>query len=127
MLQVNTLANMRLARLLAPEMVHRGGGALVFTGSVAGVQPSRNASYAASKWALRGWALACHETLKDHNVKVSVIEPGFVDTPMVAGVEADHELFIKPQDVAEAALLPFRMGNAVSQEVVLRLVLPVHS
>lgn len=32
--------------------------------------------YATCKHGLRGWSLSCHEALRNHGVKVVVIEPG---------------------------------------------------
>lgn len=61
MASLNLMAPMRLTRLWAPEMASRGFGALIFTGSLAGVQPTKNAAYCASKHAVRSWALSCYE------------------------------------------------------------------
>ena len=58
---INLAAPMRLTRLLAPEMARKGGGACIFTGSLAGVRPTKTAAYAASKYAIRAWAQACYE------------------------------------------------------------------
>lgn len=120
---VNVLAPMRLTRLLAPEIVKKGHGrgAVIFTGSLAGYRPMQNSAYSASKYAIKGWALACYEELSREGVKVSVLEPGFVNTPMVEQVKGDHSLMIQPEDLAEAALLPFRTGKGAPVEVVLRL------
>ncbi len=61
MVALNLIAPMRLTRLWVPEMASRGFGALIFTGSLAGVLPTKNAAYCASKHALRSWALSCYE------------------------------------------------------------------
>lgn len=59
----------------------------------------------------------CHRSL------LQVIEPGFVATDMV--VHNPHllpERMIRPEDVAEAALLPLRLGpNATPLEVTLKV------
>jgi len=54
-----------------------------------------------------------------------VIEPGFVATDMVLHRgDLIPEHCIQPGDIAEAALLPLRMGaNAVPLEVVMKVVL----
>lgn len=64
------------------------------------------------------------QALREKGVTVTVIEPGYVNTPMVKDVPGDHTLFIQPEDVAEAAMLPFRLGDATPVEVVLRMVRP---
>lgn len=60
-LAVNTMAPIRLTRLFAPEMVRQGRGNIVFTGSLAGYRPTSNSAYGTSKYAVRGYALACYE------------------------------------------------------------------
>ena len=65
------------------------------------------------------------QELRPHSIVVSCLEPGYVDTPMVKDVQGDHSLFIQPSDLAEAALLPFKMKSATPLEIVLRLGYPV--
>lgn len=122
---INLIAPMRLTRLLTPHMKEKGKGALVFTGSLAGVRPTKTAAYGASKHAIRSWAEACYEALCPYGIRVSILEPGYVNTPMLKDHPADHSLFIQPQDLAEAALLPFLLEAATPLEIVMRLVKPV--
>ncbi len=61
MVNLNMVDPMRLTRLWAPDMAARGFGALIFTGSLAGVQPTKNAAYCATKHVVRSWALSCYE------------------------------------------------------------------
>jgi NAD(P)-dependent dehydrogenase (short-subunit alcohol dehydrogenase family) len=65
------------------------------------------------------------QALRPFGIRVSVLEPGYVDTPMVKDVPGDHNLFIQPDDLAQAALLPFLMKSATPLEIVLRLGYPV--
>jgi hypothetical protein len=44
---------------------------------------------------------------------------------MVKDYPADHNLFIQPEDLAEAALLPFLLKSATPLEIILRLGRPV--
>jgi NAD(P)-dependent dehydrogenase (short-subunit alcohol dehydrogenase family) len=62
------------------------------------------------------------QALRGQGITVSVLEPGFVDTPLVKDVPGDHSMFIQPEDVAQAALLPFALRSAAPVEIVLRLV-----
>ncbi|KAL4458634.1 hypothetical protein ABPG75_013499 [Micractinium tetrahymenae] len=123
MLYTNTLGPMRLTRLLAPAMAQRGGGLIVNTGSLAGTFASASsAPYCASKWGIRGWVLSTYEELRRHGIRTMVIEPGFVATDMVLHLgKLLPELCIQPSDIAEAALLPLRLGsNAVPLELVMK-------
>jgi short-subunit dehydrogenase len=109
MLEVNLRAPIALARALAPGMVARGRGHLVFISSLSGRAASPASSlYCATKFGLRGFALALREDLRAHGVGVSVILPGFIAG---AGMFADAGVRLppgvgtrSPEDVARAVL-----------------------
>jgi short-subunit dehydrogenase len=104
---VNLRAGMVLAHQLVPGMLNRKGGHLVFMSSVAGIVPQAgNSVYNATKFALRGFALALREELLDTRVGVSVICPTFVSE---AGMWAETGLKanpmageVSPAEVADA-------------------------
>ena len=86
-LEVNLRAPVVLAHRLAPAMVARGSGHLVFIGSLSGKAASGGASlYCASKFGLRGFALALRSELAPAGVGVSIVSPGFISD---AGMFAD--------------------------------------
>src|SRR5262249_29155565 len=78
-LAINLRAPIELARVLAPAMVARGRGHLVFISSLSGksAQPA-SSMYSATKFGLRGFALALREDLRGTPVGVSVVAPGFI-------------------------------------------------
>jgi len=79
-LEVNLRAPIALAHRLAPAMVARGSGHLVFIGSLSGKAPSGGASvYGATKAGLRAFALALRSELAPAGVGVSLVSPGFID------------------------------------------------
>lgn len=88
-LSVNLVGPLVLAREVAARMGPQGG-VIVNTASLAGVvsNPKRNA-YAASKAGVVSMtkSLACE--LASRNIRVVAIAPGYVRTPMVAGLERD--------------------------------------
>lgn len=65
------------------------------------------------------------QQLRPYGIIVSILEPGYVNTPMLKDHPADHSLFIQPEDLAEAAVLPFLLKSATPLEIVMRLVKPV--
>jgi short-subunit dehydrogenase len=79
MLDVNLRAPIVLARALAPAMVARRRGHLVFVSSLSGKTASPASSlYAATKFGLRGFALGLREDLHPDGIGVSVVAPGFI-------------------------------------------------
>ncbi len=94
MLEVNLRAPIALARALAPAMVSRGKGHLVFISSLSGkVASSSSSIYSATKFGLRGFALGLREDLRPSGVGVSVVLPGFIRE---AGMFAEAEVRLPP-------------------------------
>lgn len=78
-LRVNLEAPIELARALLPGMRGRGRGHLVFVSSLAGKAASpRSSIYNATKFGLRGFALALQADLGQGPVGASLVSPGFV-------------------------------------------------
>jgi short-subunit dehydrogenase len=78
-IRVNLEAPMVLARALAPGMMERGEGQIVFIASLAGKAASpRSSIYNATKFGLRGFALALRTDLAGTGAGVSIVSPGFV-------------------------------------------------
>jgi short-subunit dehydrogenase len=109
MLDVNLRAPIVLAQALAPSMIARGRGHLVFVSSLSGkVASPASPMYSATKFGLRGFALGLRQDLLGHGVGVSVVAPGFIRE---AGMFADTGLELprgtgtrSPADVAAAVL-----------------------
>jgi 3-oxoacyl-[acyl-carrier protein] reductase len=104
--RLNLRAPMILARSFLPAMIAKGNGAVINIGSVSGkTGEADGAAYAASKFGLIGFTQSLYEEVREYGVKVSVILPGFVDTPMIPPVKhLDRAKMIRPEDIAEAVL-----------------------
>ncbi|MGR6967371.1 SDR family NAD(P)-dependent oxidoreductase [Geodermatophilus sp. URMC 61] len=74
-----------------PLMVRQGHGHIVNTASLAGLLPSPgSAPYATTKWAVVGLSLSLRAEGAPRGVRVSVVCPGGVDTPILdKGMPAD--------------------------------------
>lgn len=121
---VNTLAPMRLVRRLAPRMVERERGTIVNVGSIAAIEGMKGpGAYAASKHGLRGFTLSSYERLREHGIKVVLVNPAYVNTPMVAGAPGVRlDRLISPDDVASAIMLAVTTSAACCpSEITLRL------
>ena len=81
-LNLNLLATVRLDRLLIPQMIERGAGAVVHVTSIQSVLPLPEATtaYAAAKAALRTYSKAISRELGPKGVRVNVVSPGWIMT-----------------------------------------------
>jgi 3alpha(or 20beta)-hydroxysteroid dehydrogenase len=79
---VNTAGPMLGMQTLLPLM--REGASIVNIGSLAGVTAHPAMAYTASKWALRGLSRAASMQLGERGIRVNLVNPGFIETPMTA-------------------------------------------
>ncbi len=78
---VNFWGPLHAVKLLAPNMIERGQGAIINVASVSGrVGFSRLTAYSSSKFALVGFSQALRAELQGSGVTVSTVCPGFVKT-----------------------------------------------
>jgi NAD(P)-dependent dehydrogenase (short-subunit alcohol dehydrogenase family) len=80
-LAVNLLGAARTMHAVLPVMKAQRRGAIVNVGSVAG-EAGVLGIYSASKFGLRGLSDSVRREVRSFNVRVTLIEPGFVQTPM---------------------------------------------
>ena len=81
-LNLNLLATVRLDRLLIPQMIARGAGAVVHVTSIQSVLPLPEATtaYAAAKAALRTYSKSISKELGPKGVRVNAVSPGWIMT-----------------------------------------------
>ena len=77
-------------------------GHLLLTGSVAGRRALPGSLYSATKWAVTAMGEAARQELNDSGVRVTLIEPGMVDTPFFDSGASPGAL--KPDDIARAVM-----------------------
>jgi short-subunit dehydrogenase len=112
-IEVNLHAPIALAHGLLPAMVARRSGHLVFIGSLSGKAAGGGASvYSATKFGLRGFALALRNELAPTGVGVSLVSPGFISE---AGMFADTAIKLPP---GMATVTPQRVSEAVVRAIV---------
>lgn len=102
--QVNLRAPMLLAQLVLPTLVAKGEGAIVNIGSISAKSGQANtAAYSASKYGMIGFTESLYEEVREYGIKVAVILPGFVDTPLIPQMRRlDRSKMIRPEDIAQA-------------------------
>lgn len=101
--QVNLRAPMLLSQLVLPTLIHKGEGAIVNIASISGrAGQAAAAAYSASKSGLIGFTESLYEEVREYGIKVAVILPGFVDTPLIPPTRRlDRSKMIRPEDIAQ--------------------------
>lgn len=119
---VNLMAHVYAARAVMPGMIERGGGYLVNTASAAGLLSQiGSATYAVTKHAAVAFAESLAITHGDDGIKVSVLCPQAVQTPMLGTSKtnvASVDGVIEPEEAAECVV------NAIHEERFLILTHP---
>ncbi|MCJ2178336.1 SDR family NAD(P)-dependent oxidoreductase [Novosphingobium album (ex Hu et al. 2023)] len=86
-MRINATSLFWTLRHVLPDMMVRKKGAIVITGSLAAeTGMAGNIGYLASKHAALGIARAVAMEAAPHGVRCNVINPGFIDTPILGGV-----------------------------------------
>jgi NADP-dependent 3-hydroxy acid dehydrogenase YdfG len=104
LLETNVLGTAHTIRAALPIMRDRHRGHIVIMSSMSGrVTYPGEPMYVTSKWALSGLGGCLRKEARAYNVRVTLIEPGLVDTPMIrASEEGRAELAQSVPITAEA-------------------------
>jgi SDR family mycofactocin-dependent oxidoreductase len=82
-IDINLSGAWRSAAVVAPHMIERGSGSIVFTSSVVGIEAGRDyMHYIAAKHGVIGIMRAAALELGPHGIRVNAILPGPTDTPI---------------------------------------------
>jgi NAD(P)-dependent dehydrogenase (short-subunit alcohol dehydrogenase family) len=82
-METNYFGALRCIKALIPNMRTRRAGCIVNVTSIAGRMAIAPAgSYAASKWALEALSESLAQEMKAFNVRVAIVEPGVIATPI---------------------------------------------
>jgi NADP-dependent 3-hydroxy acid dehydrogenase YdfG len=125
-IETNLLGVLHTVRAVLPHMRSQGGGHIVLMASIAGRQTwVGEPVYIATKWGVVGLGWALRKEALEHNVRVSMIEPGMVDTPLVRSTpegrsELERFAALGAGDVARAVsfVLAQPEGVAVSEMMI---------
>ena len=115
--EVNFVAPVMGANLLAEAMARRGGGQIVLIGSIAESYPLPMApTYAATKAGLAMFAEALGIRMARQKVRVTLVSPGFIDTAMSRQVP-EAKPFLMTADAA-AAIITRKIARGARRIVV---------
>jgi NADP-dependent 3-hydroxy acid dehydrogenase YdfG len=118
MVDVNILGVAYTLRAVLPD-VKAAKGQVLITGSIAGRRTIAGSMYSATKWAVSAIGYGLREELKGTGVRVTLIEPGLVDTPFFDEPKPDA---LTADDVARSAV--FALEQPASVDVHELVVLP---
>lgn len=83
-MSVNLKGAFLMSRSAIPEMIKRGGGAIVMTGSVQSLTAQQNSlAYVVSKHAILGLTRSIALDFGKQNIRANAVLPGAIDTPML--------------------------------------------
>jgi NADP-dependent 3-hydroxy acid dehydrogenase YdfG len=100
------------------EALRESQGHLLLTGSVAGRRALPGSLYSATKWAVTGMGESARLELNGSGVRVTLIEPGMVDTPFFSNRPRD---VLTPEDVAAAVMYAVSQPSHVDvNEILIR-------
>lgn len=116
-IEVNLLGVMRVTRLVAPHLRDGGHVVNVSSGADRGFSGEFPA-YITSKWGVRGFSGSALLGLRTRGVRVTMVSPGEVDTPMQPAGEADQMRMLDAEDVAETILFAVTRPRHVAVSVI---------
>lgn len=110
---VNLTATFHAVQAVLPGMRQRRRGRIALLSSLAALSPHADLlSYSATKAGLRAYGTALRRNLRGSGVGVSIIAPGFVDTPMTHRQKGATPLLISPQKAARIIAIGLARGRA---------------
>ncbi len=109
---VNYATPVTLATAAAKSMAERNGGHIALIGSVAGFyEMPFSAAYSSSKSGLAFFAKAAGLAWQQYGVKLTLIVPGFVDTPMSQRLEGPRPFLVPAKKAARVIARAIAQGQ----------------
>ncbi len=104
-INVNVFGAFNSLAAVLPDMIEKNGGQIVVISSLAGFRGlPKSASYSASKAAVNNLFESVRLDLLKTNIDVTIIQPGFIKTPLTSGREANMP-FLMELDTATAKMI----------------------
>jgi NADP-dependent 3-hydroxy acid dehydrogenase YdfG len=121
MIDTNVLGAALSIRASLPHFRERNAGHLILTSSIAGRRALPGSLYSATKHAVTAMGEALRQEISDTDIKVTLIEPGAVDTPFFENRPSGA---LEADDVARAVLYTLTQPPHVDVNEI--LVRPIH-
>jgi NAD(P)-dependent dehydrogenase (short-subunit alcohol dehydrogenase family) len=125
-METNYFGPLRCIQAVLPQMRQRKSGCIINVTSVAGrIATSPFAPYCASKFALEALSEALAQEMKAFNVRVAVVEPGIIETPMAKRLEEPANSSPYPQQRRFAHLFAAALRNPAPPSLVAQKILEI--
>ena len=112
MIEVNLMGYLNVCAAVVPRMLRQKSGTISLVSSVAGYRGlPKSLIYGPTKAALINLAETMYLDLQPRGVAVSVINPGFVRTPLTAQTEFEMPNIISPEEAAESIVEGLEAGE----------------
>jgi NAD(P)-dependent dehydrogenase (short-subunit alcohol dehydrogenase family) len=110
--QINYVGALHVLAAVLPAMLERGRGHLSLIGSVAGYRGlPKSLAYGPTKAALINLAESLYADLHPRGIGVSLVNPGFVQTPLTEQNRFHMPALITPEQAADEMLQGWRRGR----------------
>src|SRR3954447_17408355 len=92
----NVFGSIRMTRAVLPQMRRQGSGRIINLSSVLGLVPAPfSALYSATKHAMEGYSESLDHEVREHGIRVLLVEPGYTRTSFDANsIPADKPLAV---------------------------------
>jgi NAD(P)-dependent dehydrogenase (short-subunit alcohol dehydrogenase family) len=125
-METNYFGALRCMKAVIPQMRQHRSGCIVNVTSIAGrISTSPLGPYCASKHALEALSEAVAQEMKMYNVRVAIVEPGIIDTPMARGLGEPPFNPLYPQQRRFAHLFSAALRNPVPPDLVAEKILEI--
>jgi len=118
LMRVNYFGSLYFTKALLPQMVDRKTGWLVFISSVSGrIASPEKSAYAATKFAMTGFAEALSMEVEPAGVHLLTVYPGVIDTPFFSAQmlknmpEKTRSAMVEPDGLVDAIILALAKGK----------------
>jgi NADP-dependent 3-hydroxy acid dehydrogenase YdfG len=121
MVLTNVLGTAYTIRAVLPHFRERNAGHFLLTSSVAGRRALPGSLYSSTKFAVTGMGESLRQELAETDIKVTIVEPGMVDTPFFDNPVPGA---LKPEDIARIVMFALSQPPHVDLNEI--LVRPIH-
>jgi NADP-dependent 3-hydroxy acid dehydrogenase YdfG len=122
MVETNVYGAALTIRSALQHFKDKNAGHFLLTGSVAGRRALPGSLYSSTKWAVTGMGESLRQEVAETDIKVTLIEPGMVDTPFFS--ERPGAWALQADDIARAVLYALEQPPHVDVNEI--LVRPIH-